>query len=42
LVSGIFQVDARVPDGINSGSAVPVILTVGNASSAAGVTVALP
>ena len=42
LVAGMFQVDARVPDGINSGATVPVILTVGNASSAPGVTVALP
>lgn len=42
LVAGMFQVDARVPDGINSGTSVPVILTVGSASSAPGVTVALP
>ena len=42
LVAGMFQVDARVPDGLNSGAAVSVILTVGPASSAPGVTVALP
>lgn len=42
LVAGIFQVEARVPNGISSSAAAPVILTVGNASSALGVTVALP
>lgn len=42
LVAGILQVDARVPDGISSGAVAPVILTVGNASSAPGVTIALP
>jgi len=42
LVAGIFQVDALVPGGLNSGAAAPVILTVGDASSAPGVTVAVP
>ncbi len=32
-VAGMLQVRARVPDGIDSGNAVPVVLTVGGASS---------
>jgi len=37
LVSGILQVDARVPDGVSTGN-VPVVITVGNNRSASGVT----
>jgi uncharacterized protein (TIGR03437 family) len=40
LVAGVLQVNARVPDGIISG-AVPVVLTVGSASSPPGVTMAV-
>lgn len=42
LVAGVLQVDARIPDGIDSSAQVPVILTVGATSSAPGVTVAVP
>ena len=40
LVAGIMQVNAVVPAGITSG-AVPVVLTVGNASSQPGLTVSV-
>ena len=38
-VSGLFQVNATVPQGIAPGPAVPLVLTVGTASSPAGVTI---
>jgi uncharacterized protein (TIGR03437 family) len=41
LVSGVMQVNARVPNSIGSGNAVPVVLSVGNASSQQGVTIAV-
>jgi uncharacterized protein (TIGR03437 family) len=41
LVSGVLQVNARVPAGVSPGRAVPVVVTVGRASSQAGVTVAV-
>jgi uncharacterized protein (TIGR03437 family) len=40
LVAGIMQVNAVVPAGIASGS-VPVVLTVGNASSQPGLTISV-
>ena len=40
LVSGLFQANVTVPAGISPGS-VPVVFTVGTASSPAGVTVAV-
>jgi uncharacterized protein (TIGR03437 family) len=40
-VSRILQVNARVPDGVAPGAAVPVVLEIGNASSRPGVTMAL-
>ena len=40
LVSGVLQINARVPERIAAGNA-PVILTVGNAASQAGVTLAV-
>ena len=40
LVAGVLQVNAKVPDGAASG-AVPLLLTVGNATSPGGVTVAV-
>jgi uncharacterized protein (TIGR03437 family) len=41
LVAGVLQVNARVPDGILSGDAVPVVLTIGSASSPSTVTMAV-
>ena len=40
LVAGVFQINATVPLGVASGSA-PVVVTVGNASSPAGITVSV-
>jgi len=41
MVVGLLQVNVRVPPGAPAGSAVPVVLTVGNASSQPGVTMAV-
>jgi uncharacterized protein (TIGR03437 family) len=41
LVSGAFQVNLLVPDGAPSGAAVPVVLTVGTASSQGRATLAI-
>jgi uncharacterized protein (TIGR03437 family) len=41
LVSGVIQVNARVPAGIAPGGIVPIVLTIGHGRSAAGVTVAV-
>ncbi|MBI3666576.1 MAG: SBBP repeat-containing protein [Acidobacteria bacterium] len=41
LVAGVLQVNAKVPPGVTPGSAVPVSLTVGTATSPDGVTVAI-
>lgn len=38
MVAGVLQVNARVPEDAPAGLAVPVVLTVGNASSQPGVT----
>jgi uncharacterized protein (TIGR03437 family) len=40
-VAGVLQVNVVVPSGITSGNAVPVVLTVGTASSQAGATMAV-
>jgi uncharacterized protein (TIGR03437 family) len=40
-VAGLMQVNFQVPSGIQTGSAVPVVVQVGNTSSQAGVTVAV-
>jgi adhesin/invasin len=40
LVSGVFQANVVVPAGITPGNA-PVVVTVGTASSPAGVTIAV-
>ena len=41
LVSGVLQVNARIPAGVTTGPAIPVVVTVGGASSQAGVTLAV-
>ena len=40
-VAGLLQVNARVPAAVTPGDAVPLVLTVGSASSRDGVTVAV-
>ncbi len=40
LVAGVFQINARIPEGVVSG-AVPVVVTVGSAASQEGLTVAV-
>ena len=41
LLAGLLQLNVRIPEGAPSGSAVPIALTIGNATSQPGVTVAL-
>jgi uncharacterized protein (TIGR03437 family) len=41
LVTGIIQINARVPTEISAGKAVPVVLTVNGQPSPAGVTIAV-
>jgi uncharacterized protein (TIGR03437 family) len=41
FVAGAMQVNARVPEGVPSGAAVPVVLSIGDASSQSGVTMAV-
>jgi uncharacterized protein (TIGR03437 family) len=41
LVSGVLQVNARVPGGVVPGNTVPVVVAVGGASSQSGVTLAV-
>lgn len=41
LVSGVLQVNARVPAGVAAGSAAPVVVTVGGAGSQSGVTLSV-
>jgi uncharacterized protein (TIGR03437 family) len=41
FVSGVLQVNAQVPAGVPPGSAVPVLVTIGNVPSQAGVTLAV-
>jgi uncharacterized protein (TIGR03437 family) len=40
-IAGVTQVDAKIPGGIQTGSAVPVVVQVGTTSSQAGVTIAV-
>jgi len=41
IIAGVLQVNVRVPAGVRPGYSVPVVLTVGTASSAPGVTMAV-
>jgi len=41
LVSGVFQVNVRVPEDVNAGDAVEVILQIGENSSIAGATLSV-
>jgi uncharacterized protein (TIGR03437 family) len=41
LSSGVLQIDAKIPAGIQTGGAVPVSVAVGSTSSQAGVTIAV-
>jgi uncharacterized protein (TIGR03437 family) len=41
LVSGVLQVNARIPAGLTASGAVPVSITVGTATSQQGVTLAI-
>jgi uncharacterized protein (TIGR03437 family) len=40
-IQGLFQINAVVPNGITPGNAVPLLLTVGQAQSQTGVTIAV-
>ena len=40
-LAGVIQVNVKVPDGIKPGSQVPVVMRIGNATSQAGVTMAV-
>jgi uncharacterized protein (TIGR03437 family) len=40
-VAGVFQVNAQIPSGITAGAAVPVVVTLGTASTQTGVTIAV-
>lgn len=41
IVSGVMQVNLQIPAGAPSGNAVPLMITVGTASTQAGITIAL-
>jgi len=41
IVSGVIQVNIRVPNGIAAGDAVPIMLFIGRASSQRGVMLAM-
>jgi uncharacterized protein (TIGR03437 family) len=40
-VAGVLQINVQIPNGIQTGNAVPVIVRVGSASSAPGVTISV-
>jgi len=40
-LAGLIQINARVPADVASGTAVPVVVTIGSASSQANVTLAV-
>ncbi len=40
-LAGLMQINALIPDGITTGASVPVVVTIGAASSATGVTIAV-
>jgi uncharacterized protein (TIGR03437 family) len=41
MVAGLMQVNVQIPAGVQTGNAVPVVLSVGNVSSQVGVTIAV-
>jgi uncharacterized protein (TIGR03437 family) len=41
LITGVLQINVAVPMGVSPGNAVPVEITIGGATSPAGVTVAV-
>ena len=41
LPPGVIEIGVTIPDGVQTGSAVPVTIQAGNASSQAGVTIAV-
>jgi len=41
LIAGVVQINAQVPDGVTPGPGVPVVVTIGDASSQPGVTLAV-
>ena len=41
LVAGVFQINAVVPSNVPSGRSIPVVLTIGEASSQEGITMAI-
>ena len=40
-IAGVMQINVRIPSGITPGSAVPIVIQVGNATSQTGVTIAV-
>jgi uncharacterized protein (TIGR03437 family) len=40
-VAGLMQINVQIPAGIQTGNAVPVVVSVGNVPSQAGVTIAV-
>jgi uncharacterized protein (TIGR03437 family) len=40
-VAGLMQINVQIPDGVQAGNAVPVVVKVGGVSSQAGVTIAV-
>jgi uncharacterized protein (TIGR03437 family) len=41
LMPGVFQIDAQVPQKVQPGNSVPVIVTIGGATTQTGVTLAV-
>jgi uncharacterized protein (TIGR03437 family) len=40
-VSGLFQVNAMIPQSVPTGPAIPIVLKIGDSQSSAGVTIAI-
>jgi uncharacterized protein (TIGR03437 family) len=41
MAAGFFQVAVQIPDGVTSGDAVPIVLTIGGITSQTNVTLAI-